>query len=68
VFINRRGIAKVNFRKGINGERLKWVSKYGSATFSLLGREFAWSGMNEAEAEVGDVGSKATYSREKVWS
>ena len=37
VFINQRGIAK----KGLNttGERAKWVSKFGSVTFNLAGRD-----------------------------
>jgi choloylglycine hydrolase len=60
VFINRHGIAKVNFRKDMNGERLKWVSKYGSATFSILGREFAWGGMNEAGLVVTTLELKET--------
>jgi hypothetical protein len=48
VIVNRRGISKENIRQGTNGETAKWVSEYGSVTFSLAGRGFAWSGMNEA--------------------
>lgn len=48
VFINRRGIAKKGYGKSITGETLRWVSKYGSVTFNLVGRELPWGGMNEA--------------------
>lgn len=48
IVVNRRGIAKEYFRKGIDGKTKKWVSKYGSVSFDTAGRGFAWSGMNEA--------------------
>ena len=48
VFVNRRGVEKESVRSGTTGETAEWVSEYGSVTFSLAGREFAWSGMNEA--------------------
>ncbi len=48
VFVNPRGIAKESFRSTPSGRTAKWVSEYGSVTFSLVGREFAWGGMNEA--------------------
>ena len=48
VFINQRGIAKEGFEAGTTGEKAKWVSRYGSVTFSIAGREWASSGMNEA--------------------
>lgn len=46
--INRRGIAKENFRKDIHGKTTKWVSQYGSVTFNVAGRGFVWGGMNES--------------------
>ncbi|NNE45000.1 MAG: linear amide C-N hydrolase [Gemmatimonadetes bacterium] len=48
VFVNPHGIAKEGFRTGLQGETATWTSRYGSVTFSLIGREFAWGGMNEA--------------------
>lgn len=47
-FINQRGIAKEGFQEGTSGEIIQWVSKYGSVSFNLAGREFVWGGMNEA--------------------
>ena len=48
VFVNRRGVAKEGYRENTKGETSKWVAKYGSVTFNLVGREMAWGGMNEA--------------------
>ena len=48
VFVNRRGVEKETYQTGTTGERASWTSEYGSVTFSLAGREFAWGGMNEA--------------------
>ncbi len=55
VFINQKGISKEGFQKSTTGETVKWVSRYGSVTFNLAGREFAWGGMNEAGLVVGTM-------------
>ena len=47
VFINKRGISKTA-QSFDSSNRLTWVSKYGSATFNQIGREFPYGGMNEA--------------------
>jgi choloylglycine hydrolase len=47
VFLNRRGIAKEGYRTSTTGETAKWVAKYGSVTFNVVGRELPWGGMNE---------------------
>jgi len=60
VIVNRRGIAKENIRQSTNGETAKWVSEYGSVTFSLAGRGFAWSGMNEAGLVITSMELKAS--------
>jgi penicillin V acylase-like amidase (Ntn superfamily) len=48
VFVNQRGIAKEGWKESTTGETAKWTSEYGSVTFNLVGREFAWTGINEA--------------------
>jgi penicillin V acylase-like amidase (Ntn superfamily) len=48
IFVNRRGIAKEGCRTSTTGETAKWVSRYGSVTFNVVGRELPWGGMNEA--------------------
>ena len=48
VFVNQRGVAKEGWQESTTGETAKWTSEYGSVTFNLCGREFAWTGMNEA--------------------
>jgi hypothetical protein len=55
VFINRRGVAKEGFQPSTSGQTVKWVSKYGSVTFNLAGREWAFGGMNEAGLVVGTM-------------
>ena len=47
VFVNKRGVAKVS-NEGNLTNPAKWVSKYGSVTFSQYGRENPSGGMNEA--------------------
>lgn len=48
VFVNRRGVSKEGYLASTTGETAKWTSEYGSVTFNLVGREFAWCGINEA--------------------
>ncbi len=48
VFVNRRGVEKATYVPSASGERASWTSRYGSVTFSIAGKEHAWSGMNEA--------------------
>ena len=48
VFVNQRGVAKDGWKESPTGEIAEWTSEYGSVTFNLAGREFAWCGMNEA--------------------
>lgn len=48
VFVNQRGIAKEGYMESETGKKANWISKYGSVSFNLAGREFPWSGINEA--------------------
>lgn len=59
VFINHRGVAKEGFQPGTTGKVAKWVSKFGSVTFNVAGREFAVTGMNEAGLVVGGMELRA---------
>lgn len=47
VFINKRGISKSGFMPGITGQVARWTSKYASVTFTVVGYQLAWAGMNE---------------------
>ncbi|MCK4349439.1 MAG: hypothetical protein KAX13_01200 [Candidatus Krumholzibacteria bacterium] len=49
VFVNNRCVVKQGYLAGTTGATAKWTSRYGSVTFNLAGREFAWGGMKEAE-------------------
>jgi len=48
VFVNLRGVAKESYFANARGEKAPWVSRYGSVTLNLAGRELAWAGLNEA--------------------
>ena len=47
VVVNRRGIAKQNIRPNKDGTIASWTTRYGSVSFNLAGRGFAWGGLNE---------------------
>jgi choloylglycine hydrolase len=47
VFVNQRGVAKASLLAGTTGARARWVSRYASVTFNLVGFGYAWAGMNE---------------------
>jgi penicillin V acylase-like amidase (Ntn superfamily) len=47
IFANRRGISKQGYLANTLGKTANWSSKYGSLTFNLVGREYAWCGINE---------------------
>jgi penicillin V acylase-like amidase (Ntn superfamily) len=62
VVINKRGVSKTSCswgelltsRRSVSHQR-SWVSRYGSATFNPLGREFADGGINEAGLCVSEM-------------
>jgi penicillin V acylase-like amidase (Ntn superfamily) len=41
------------------GAIARWVCRYGSVTFNLAGREFAFRGMNEAGLVIGSMEIRA---------
>jgi len=47
VLINKRGIVKTSYQPGTTGRLAEWTARYASITFSLLGYQFPWAGMNE---------------------
>ena len=47
VFINKRGVIKSGFMPGTTGQVARWTSKYASVTFTVVGHQLAWAGMNE---------------------
>ena len=63
IVINPRGVSKGNISYSdikagqITGSssRLRWMSKYGSVTYNVFGREFPDGGMNEAGLYVGEM-------------
>lgn len=47
VFINKRGISKSGFMPGTTGQTAQWTSEYASVSFTVVGYQLAWAGMNE---------------------
>jgi penicillin V acylase-like amidase (Ntn superfamily) len=47
VFINKRGISKSGFMPGTTGQVARWTSRYASVSFTVVGYQLAWAGMNE---------------------
>ena len=70
VFINKRGIFKTGRTWGeiiskekLNPSSLCWISKYGSVTFNLYGRDLPDGGMNEAGLYIWEMSEKADYPK-----
>jgi penicillin V acylase-like amidase (Ntn superfamily) len=62
VFVNKRNVVKTGIDASTTGKRARWISKYGSVTFNMMGYQFAWAGMNEA----GLVGSSMHLQRTQL--
>jgi len=63
IVVNPRGLSKENVTfediksssRSKSAPRLSWVSRYGSVTYNVFGREFPNGGMNEAGLYVGEM-------------
>ncbi len=62
VFVNKRNVAKTSWEASTTGEYAEWVSRYGSVTFSLVGYQMAWAGMNEAGLAISTMALSPTQS------
>jgi len=60
IIVNKRGVAKTAMQSTVDntgmGTPVKWISKYGSITFTQYGRELGPGGMNEAGLVVESMG------------
>jgi choloylglycine hydrolase len=71
IVVNPRGLSKENVTfediksssRSKSAPRLSWVSRYGSVTYNVFGREFPDGGMNEAGLYAGEMTLMGT-----VWS
>jgi penicillin V acylase-like amidase (Ntn superfamily) len=55
VFVNKRHVMKTGWQSSTSSEYARWISKYGSVTFNLVGYQLAWGGMNEAGLMISTV-------------
>ncbi len=61
VIVNKRGLCKTGIHNPKKHKNpAKWKSKYGSVTFTLYGREWAWGGMNEVGLACSTMGLENT--------
>jgi len=63
IVVNKRNVSKtaIHFDPVWVGEQpISWISKYGSVTFNPRGREFSFSGMNEAGLVISGESLSAT--------
>ena len=61
VFVNKRGVSKIAMTDSQKTfTPIRWTSRYGSITFNQWGREFPFSGMNEAGLVVSATGLQQT--------
>jgi choloylglycine hydrolase len=72
VFINKRGVFKTGrtWSEMINKERsnpsaLTWISRYGSVTFNVFGRDFPDGGMNESGLYIWEMNETADFPKNK---
>lgn len=47
IYVNKRNVQKIGWEPSTNGKTATWVSRYGSVTFTCVGYQLAWAGMNE---------------------
>lgn len=70
IFVNKRATFKTGrtWSEIINKDRSKpssarWISRYGSVTFNVFGRDFPDGGMNEAGLYIWEMSEKADYPK-----
>ena len=70
VFINKRGIYKlgrtwseITTKERLNPSSHCWISRYGSVTFNVLGRDFPDGGMNEVGLYIWEMNEDGDYPK-----
>jgi len=68
VFVNKRGVFKTGrtWSEIINEDRsdpsaFTWISRYGSVTFSVFGRDFPDGGVNESGLYIWEINEDADF-------
>lgn len=72
VFINKRGIFKMGRtwsemieKDRSNPSAFSWISRYGSVTFNVFGRDFPDGGMNEVGLYIWEMNEDAEYPQDE---
>ena len=64
IFVNPRGMEKWGLDESTDGAVARWVSKYGSVTFNLVGYQYVSNGMNEAGLTVSSMSLRTSVGPE----
>ena len=64
LFVNKRHVGKSGLDESTTGEKAQWISKYGSVTFSLIGNQHVWAGMNEKGLVISTMALRGTKVHE----
>ncbi len=62
LLVNKRHVLKTTWEPSTSGEYARWVSRYASVTFNLIGYQMVWSGMNEAGLMISTMSVVETRS------
>ena len=60
VLVNKRGVVKTSLLAGTTGAHARWVSRYASVTFNLVGFGYAWAWMNERGLAISTMSLRVT--------
>jgi len=62
IFVNKRGLHKNGWEPSKSGKTASWVAKYGSVTFTCVGYQLAWAGMNEKGLAISTMALSETVN------
>ncbi len=62
IYSNRRGLMKTGFNPSTTGDYAEWTAKYASISFSLIGYQHVWAGMNERGLAFSTMGLRETVN------
>jgi len=62
IFVNKRGLHKNGWEPSKSGKTASWLAKYGSVTFTCVGYQLAWAGMNEKGLAISTMALSETVN------
>ncbi len=62
IFVNKRGLRKNGWEPSKSGNTASWAANYGSVTFTCVGYQLAWAGMNEKGLAISTMALSETVN------